>query len=169
MYLLLFAFKMPHLLVGLTLLGSRHKAERPVLQLTELPKKPKRPWRKVRSHPKVVGFDSSLHHTPGVFPNAKPSLPNIGGPRFPIVAFVRMPWAVVEEACPSLRGCLFRPLAEAILLPVPTFETGFGVSFFTLRIPKQPKLWSSSSTRRSHEDIFFRLQSASPGIHPALG
>ena len=78
-----------------------------------------------------------------------------------------MPWAVLEGACPSLRGCLFRPLVEAILLPVPTFETGFGESFFSLRIPKPPKLWSSSSTRRSHEDIFFRLQSASPGIHPA--
>ena len=139
-----------------------------VLQLTKLPKKPKRPWRKVRSHSKVVGFDFSLHMS-GVYPTAKPSLPEIGGPHFPIVAFVWMPWAVLEEACLSIGCYLFRPLAEAILLPVPTFETGFAELFFPLRIPKLPRLSSTSSTCRSHEAIFFRPQPTSPGIHPALG
>ena len=51
-----------------------HENEWPVLSLTKLPKKQKRPWRKARSRPKVVGFDSSLHHTPSVSPIAKPSL-----------------------------------------------------------------------------------------------
>ena len=60
-----------------------HKSEWPVLQLTALQKKPKRPWGKVGSHPKFVGFDSSLPHSPGVLPIAEPSLPKIGGPALP--------------------------------------------------------------------------------------
>ena len=40
---------------------------------------------------------------------------------------------------------------------------------FSLRIPKLPKLCSTSSTRQFHEDIFFRPQSTFQGIHPALG
>ena len=59
-----------------------HRAEWPVLQLTKLPKKPKRPWRTVRSHPKVVGFDSSLPHTPDVFPIAEPKRPHLSVPAF---------------------------------------------------------------------------------------
>ena len=60
----------------------RHKAERLALLLTKLAKDTEgRLSRKARSRPKVVGFDSSLRHTPGVFPLAKRSLPKIGGRR----------------------------------------------------------------------------------------
>ena len=76
-----------------------------------------------------------------------------GGRRSLTVAFVQMPWVVLEDACLSIRCPLFRPLAEATPLLVPTFETGFGGSFFPSRIPKQPKLSSTSSTRRSHEGV----------------
>ena len=50
-----------------------------------------------------------------------------------------MPWAVLEEACLSLRDCLFRPIADSILLPVPTFDTGFAELFFFLEDPKTAK------------------------------
>ena len=100
-------------------------------------------------------------------PIARRPLPKIGGHRSPIVAFVRMPWAVLEEACLSIRCQFFRPLAEAIPSWFP--ETGFGGSSFPSRIPKPPKLWTTSSARRSHEDVLFRRsQSASPGTHSAL-
>ena len=49
-----------------------------------------------------------------------------------------------------------------------TSYCGFSGSFFPSRIPKLSQLCSTSSTRRSHEDVLFRRQSASPGIHPGL-
>ena len=39
-----------------------------------------------------------------------------------------MSWAVLEEACLSIRCQRFRLHAEAISLLIPTFETGFGGS-----------------------------------------
>ena len=45
-------------------------------------------------------------------------------------SFVQMPWAVLEEACLSIRRRWLRPLAQAISLMLATFETGFGGSFF---------------------------------------
>ena len=44
------------------------------------------PSRKTRSRPKVVGFDSNLHHVPNMSP-IKLTLPKIGGHRSPTVAF----------------------------------------------------------------------------------
>ena len=73
--------------------GCHHKAVWPVLQLTTLPKTQGRPSRKARSLPKVAGFDSSLHHTPGVSSIAEPSLPKIGGHRSPTIF------------CPDAMGC----------------------------------------------------------------
>ena len=64
---------------------------------------------------------------------------------------------------------LSQPLAGAFHLLVPTFETGFGGSSIPSGIPKLRKLCSTSSTRRSHEDIFLcRSQPTSPGIYSAL-
>ena len=52
-------------------------------------------------------------------PNCKAIIAKIGGPRFPIVALNRMPWAVLEEACLFTSGLLVSTLAEAILLHFP--------------------------------------------------
>ena len=146
-----------------------HKAEWLVLQLTKLPETNGRPPSKAPSRPKVVGFGSNLHHTPGVSPSARRQLPRIGGHRSPTVAFVQTPRPVLEEACLSIRCQRCRPLAEAIPLRVPTFETGFGGSFFPSNITKPQKMSPTSSTHRSHEDVLLRRsQSASPGTHSAL-
>ena len=79
------------------------------------------------------------------------------------VAFVQMPWTVLEEACLLIRGRLFRPLAEAISLLVPTFETGFAELFFPsgsqncqncvqrLRPVRVMKISSSVPSRRLRE------------------
>ena len=146
-----------------------HEAAWPVLLLTKLAEDTEwRTSRTARSRPKVVGFDgipaSIIRQV--CLPIAKRSLPKIGGRRSPTV---RCHGLFPKEACLPTRCRWFRPLAEAILLQVPTFETGFGGSFFSSRIPKLPKLSSMSSTLRSHEDVLFRRsQSASPGIHSAL-
>ena len=90
-----------------------YKAEWPVLQLPKLPKTQERPSRKVRSRPKGVGFDSSLHSTPGVSPIAGAVIAKSWRALFSHRRLcVQMPWAVLEETCLSCRCRLFRPLAE---------------------------------------------------------
>ena len=48
-------------------------------------------------------------------PTVRLPMPRIGGHRSPTVASVQTPWAVLEEACLSIRGQRCRPLAEATL------------------------------------------------------
>ena len=82
-------------------------------------------------------------------PIARRRWPRIGVHRSPDVDFVQPPWAVLEEACFSIRCQHCRPLAEATTLRFPTFETGFGRSFFSSRIPEPQKSCSTSSIHRS--------------------
>ena len=60
-----------------------------------------------------------------------PSCSHLQSHHCPIMptSLLQLPWAVPEEACLSIRSGLSPPLAWAILLLVPTFETGLGGSF----------------------------------------
>ena len=77
------------------------KAEWPVLQLTTLPEKHKHLWRKTRSHPRVVGFDSSPSiRQVGSQLQSRHCQKN-GGPHVPTVVF-----------CPDVMGCSRRSLSS---------------------------------------------------------
>ena len=142
------------------------KAERPVLQLTTLPEKQKHLWRKSSITSQSCRIRLQPNHTPGGFPIAKPSLPKKnGGAHVPTVVF-----------CPDVMGCSRGSLSSnsesfastscwGHLPPGSHFRDRIRRRRSLERIPKPPS--STSATRRSHEDIFFRPQPASPGVHPA--
>ena len=118
------------------------------------------------SHPKVVGFDSSS----SIIRQVCSQLQSRHCQQLAGTAFHR-------RFCPDAMDCsrrslsfnsgslCFDPLLSGHLPPGSHVRDRIRRVVLPLRIPKLPKLCSTTSTRRSHEDIFFRSQSTSPGIH----